>query len=33
MDIPNLTYLEELILKTERDYSYQIATPEKAIKR
>lgn len=30
-DIPNLAYPEEIILKTERDYSYQIATPEKAL--
>ena len=30
-DIPNLVYPEEIILKTEGDYSYQIATPEKAL--
>ncbi len=30
-DIPNLAYPEEIILKTEREYSYQIATPEKAL--
>ena len=30
-DIPNLAYPEEIILKTEGDYSYQIATPEKAL--
>lgn len=30
-DIPNLAYSEEILLKTERDYSYQIATPEKAL--
>ena len=30
-DIPDLAYPEEIILKTEGDYSYQIATPEKAL--
>ena len=30
-DIPNDAYPEELLLKTEGSYSYQIATPEKAI--
>ncbi len=30
-DIPSLAYPKEIILKTESDYSYQIATPEKAI--
>lgn len=30
-DIPQLAYLEEIILKQEGDYSYQIATPEKAV--
>lgn len=30
-DIPNLAYPEEIILKTEKEYSYQIATPEKAL--
>ena len=29
--IPDLAYPEEIILKTEGDYSYQIATPEKAL--
>ena len=30
-DIPKLAYSEEIILKNEGDYSYQIATPEKAL--
>ena len=30
-DIPKLAYSEEIILKNESDYSYQIATPEKAL--
>lgn len=30
-DIPVLAYPEEILLKTEGDYSYQIATPEKAL--
>ena len=30
-DIPDLAYPEEIILKIEKDYSYQIATPEKAL--
>ncbi len=30
-DVPHLAYPEEIILKIEGDYSYQIATPEKAI--
>lgn len=30
-DIPVLAYSEEIILKTEGDYSYQIASPEKAL--
>ena len=30
-DIPILAYPEEIILKREGDYSYQIATPEKAL--
>ena len=30
-DIPSLAYPEEIILKEEKDYSYQIASPEKAI--
>ena len=30
-DIPILAYPEEIILKEENDYSYQIATPEKAL--
>ncbi len=30
-DIPDLAYQEEIILKMEGDYSYQIATPEKAL--
>lgn len=30
-DIPVPAYPEEIILKTEGDYSYQIATPEKAL--
>lgn len=30
-DIPKLAYPEEVILKIEGDYSYQIATPEKAL--
>lgn len=30
-DVPTLAYPEEIILKKEGDYSYQIATPEKAL--
>ena len=30
-DIPSLAYPEEILLKIEGDYSYQIATPEKAL--
>ncbi len=30
-DIPSLAYPEEILLKVENDYSYQIATPEKAL--
>lgn len=30
-DIPVLAYPEEILLKIEGDYSYQIATPEKAL--
>lgn len=30
-DIPILAYPEEIMLKVEGDYSYQIATPEKAL--
>ena len=30
-DIPQLAYPEEILLKTIDDYSYQIATPEKAL--
>ena len=30
-DIPTLAYPEEIVLKIEREYSYQIATPEKAL--
>jgi len=30
-DIPVLAYPEEIFLKTEGDYSYQIASPEKAL--
>ena len=30
-DIPTLAYPEEIILKIEGNYSYQIATPEKAL--
>lgn len=30
-DVPKLVYPEEIILKEENDYSYQIATPEKAL--
>lgn len=30
-DIPPLVYPEEIILKTEDNYSYQIASPEKAL--
>ena len=30
-DIPPLAYPEEIILKTEDNYSYQIASPEKAL--
>ena len=30
-DIPMLAYPEEIILKEENNYSYQIATPEKAL--
>lgn len=30
-DVPALTYPEEILLKTENGYSYQIATPEKAL--
>ena len=30
-DVPKLAYPEEIILKEEDDYSYQIATPEKAL--
>ena len=30
-DIPDIVYPEEILLKTENDYSYQIATPEKAL--
>lgn len=30
-DIPVLVYPEEIILKEEKNYSYQIATPEKAL--
>ncbi len=30
-DVPKLAYPEEVLLKIEGDYSYQIATPEKAL--
>ncbi len=30
-DVPSLAYPEEIILKEEDNYSYQIATPEKAL--
>ena len=30
-DVPDIAYPEEILLKTENDYSYQIATPEKAL--
>ena len=30
-DVPSLAYPEEIILKTEENYSYQIASKEKAI--
>ena len=30
-DIPNSAYPEEILLKEENNYSYQIATPEKAL--
>lgn len=30
-DVPSLVYPEEIILKEENNYSYQIATPEKAL--
>ena len=30
-DVPSKVYPEEILLKTEDNYSYQIATPEKAI--
>lgn len=30
-DVPPLAYPEEILLKVEGDYSYQIATPEKAL--
>jgi hypothetical protein len=30
-DVPNDAYPEEILLKIEGDYSYQIATPEKAL--
>lgn len=30
-DVPKLAYPEEIILKVEGNYSYQIATPEKAL--
>ncbi len=30
-DVPVLVYPEEIILKEENDYAYQIATPEKAL--
>ena len=30
-DVPTLAYPEEILLKVEGDYSYQIATPEKAL--
>ncbi len=30
-DVPKLAYSEEIILKQEKDYSFQIASPEKAI--
>lgn len=30
-DVPNIVYPEEILLKTENNYSYQIATPEKAL--
>lgn len=30
-DVPPLAYPEEILLKIEGDYSYQIATPEKAL--
>ena len=30
-DIPALAYPEEIVLKTENGYSYQLATPEKAL--
>lgn len=30
-DIPALAYPEEVFLKTEKEYSYQIASPEKAL--
>lgn len=30
-DVPDMAYPEEILLKTENDYSYQIATPEKAL--
>ena len=29
--MPTLAYPEEILLKVEGDYSYQIATPEKAL--
>lgn len=30
-DVPSSAYSEEILLKQERNYSYQIATPEKAL--
>ena len=30
-DVPSMAYFEEVILKVENNYSYQIATPEKAL--
>ena len=30
-DVPKMVYPEEIILKVENNYSYQIATPEKAL--
>ena len=30
-DVPDIAYPEEILLKTVKDYSYQIATPEKAL--
>ncbi len=30
-DVPDIVYPEEVLLKFENDYSYQIATPEKAL--